>query len=69
MMNDNGTYPVLGNTSDEPVYRCIVSIYDQPTGHKIAEYAQVDVLPPKPSGIARLGPAEPGRQLAYGHSC
>jgi hypothetical protein len=46
MMNDNGTYPVLGNTSDEPVYRCIVSIYDQPTGHKIAEYARVDVLPP-----------------------
>ena len=46
MMNDKGTYPVLGNTSDEPAYRCIVSIHDQPTGHKIAEYAQVDVLPP-----------------------
>jgi hypothetical protein len=46
MMNDKGAYPVLGNTSDEPVYRCIVSIYDQPTGNKLAEYAQVDVLPP-----------------------
>jgi hypothetical protein len=48
MMNDKGPepYPILGNTSGQPAYRCVVSVYEHQTKRRLGGYPLVDVLPP-----------------------